>query len=196
MKLIGRFIRDTLLGGILFLVPIIVVVAVLGKAHVIARKIVGPLAAKLPFDSLAGLDAPIALAWVLIILFCLLAGLFSRTAVAQRFEDKLEGSVLSKIPGYTIMKGTVEGIAGRERAFAKQVVLARIEDSWQIGFMVERIEPDHFAVFVPGTPDPKSGSVYFMGADRIKPIDMPVTSALHLVKNAGKGSEAVLRGKL
>jgi uncharacterized membrane protein len=39
------------------------------------------------------------------------------------------------------------------------VVLARIEDSWQIAFLVERLEGGHVAVFMPGVPNPLSGSV-------------------------------------
>ena len=75
-------------------------------------------------------------------------------------------------------------------------VLARIEDAWQVAFLIERIEGGHVAVFVPGAPNPSSGSIYFMTEDRIKKMGLPLTEALKSVRRLGVGSNALLRGKL
>ena len=196
MKAVTRFIRDTLVGGILFLVPIIVLVAILGKAHKIASRIVQPLAAKIPYESMIGLSTPKFFAIALIVLFCFFAGLFARTALARRMIDTLEGALLSKLPGYTLMKSMFESAAGADQANPQQVVLAWIEEAWQIGLLMERIEPDHVAVFIPGSPDPKSGSVYFLTNDRIKPVDTPMKTAMAYLRNTGKGASGALQGKL
>ena len=45
MKKFGHFLRTTLVGGILFLVPIVVLIIVLSKALAIAHKLVDPIAA-------------------------------------------------------------------------------------------------------------------------------------------------------
>ena len=49
-----KFVRATLVGGVLFLLPLIVVVIIVGKALAIARKFVTPLAAHLPGESVIG----------------------------------------------------------------------------------------------------------------------------------------------
>jgi uncharacterized membrane protein len=177
-------------------VPIIVLVAILGKAHAISSRIVTPLAERLAFDSIIGVSAPRFLAIALIVLFCFITGLLARTSRARRLQDRLEGTILSRIPGYTLIKGIAESVAGTDRATIRQAVLVRIEDAWQIGLLVDRVEPGHVAVFVPGAPDPKSGSVYFLTEDRIKNVDLSLTSALDCVRGAGKGSGAMLGGKL
>lgn len=189
MNAVTRFVKDTIVGGILFMVPIIVLLAVLGKAHQLSMKIVQPLAD-------AGLGAPRLLAVLFIVLFCFAAGLFSRTPIARRLGDWLEGTILSKVPGYSLAKGIAESVAGTDRALAREVVLVRIEDAWQIAFLVERVEPGHVAVYIPGAPDPTSGAVMYLTEDRIRPLDVPVRAALNLMRGAGKGSEATLRGKL
>jgi uncharacterized membrane protein len=73
---------------------------------------------------------------------------------------------------------------------------ARIEDARQLTFLIERLESGHVAVFVPGTPSPQSGSVYFMAEDRIKPVNIPPASALKCLRCRGVGSNALLRGQL
>lgn len=189
MKIAASFLRDTIVGGVMFLVPIVVIVAILGKAHQLSIKIVTPLAE-------AGVGAPRLLAIVLIVLFCTLSGLFARTRAARRTSDFLEGTILSRIPGYTLMKGMAEGLLGAEGAKGREPVLVRIEDAWQIALLMERVEPGHVAVYIPGSPDPRSGDVFILTEDRIRPLDVPLKSALDSVKNAGKGSNAMLRGKL
>jgi hypothetical protein len=85
---------------------------------------------------------------------------------------------------------------GVEKQTGQQVVLARIEDAWQIAFLVERLEGGHVAVFVPGAPNPLSGSVYFMTQDRIKAVDIPASGAMKCLRRVGAGSKALLRGLL
>ena len=99
-----QFTRTTLVGGILFLLPIIVVVVIVGKALAIADKIVAPLAAHLPVESAFGFETPKLLAIALVILFCFLAGFFARTALAQKAIAWLETTVLSNVPGYEFIK--------------------------------------------------------------------------------------------
>jgi hypothetical protein len=74
MKRILHCTRMSLVGGVLFLVPILVLAVILGKAFGIAHKIVMPLAAHLPIESVLGLETPRVLASALLLLFCFLTG--------------------------------------------------------------------------------------------------------------------------
>jgi uncharacterized membrane protein len=62
MKRLLKFLRTTLVGGLLFLVPIIVLVVILGKALALAHQLVDPLAEHLPVHSVIGLRTPMLLA--------------------------------------------------------------------------------------------------------------------------------------
>src|SRR5947209_136091 len=88
MRGVLHFLLTTLIGGLLFLVPLVVVAVVLEKALGLAHKVVEPLAAHMPIDF--GLHTPRVLASVLILLFCFFSGLFARTAVARRMIVSLE----------------------------------------------------------------------------------------------------------
>ena|SRR5208337_3630188 len=69
MKGIVKFVRTSLVGGILFMLPIVLMAIIIGKALAIADKIVGPLTAHLPEDSVFGLDMPRLLAIAMLVLF-------------------------------------------------------------------------------------------------------------------------------
>ena len=193
MKGIARFLWTTLVGGLLFLVPLIALAVVLGKALAIASKLVGPLAALLPFHSMLGLNTPVFLALGLIVLFCFLAGLFARRAIAQKAVEGLETAVLSKLPGYVLLKGMSESMLGVEKQGGYPVVLARFDDAWQLGLEIERMENGLVAVYLPGAPNPQSGTVYFMAAERVTPAGIPLVAVLKCQKRIGAGANALLR---
>ena len=194
MKKILQFLRTTLVGGILFLVPIVVLVIVLGKALALAHTIMDPLAAHLPVASVIGLRTPMLLAIGVLVVFCFLAGLFARTAAAKGLVRRLEAAVLSSVPGYEFLKGMGESMLGVERSGAYPVVLARFDDSWQIGFQIEVLENGFVVVFLPGAPNPQAGAVYLMSPDRVTPAGVPPAATLKCLKRLGAGSNALLRG--
>ena len=196
MRSFFHFLKTTIVGGVVFLVPIIVLTIILGKAFGISRKIVAPLSALIPVESVAGVGMAKLMAITAIVFFCFLAGLFAKTVFARKIVGWLESTLLSKLPGYSFMKSMGESIAGIEKEQMYEPVLAWIEDAWQIAFLVERIEGGHVAVFIPDAPSPWSGSVFIMTTDRIKPLDIPLASALKCIRSLGAGSNAMLKGKL
>ncbi|HWM28617.1 MAG TPA: DUF502 domain-containing protein [Woeseiaceae bacterium] len=192
-KLLG-FVRTTLVGGLLYLVPIIVLLAILGKAVQIAHGISPPVLELVRTANLGGILTPQVVAILLLVLFCFAAGLFASTAVAKRIRQVLEAKVLSNLPGYEFIKGVSESLAGVDTSGVRDAVMVRIEDAWQIAFVVDHLDDGHLAVYVPGVPDSRSGSLYFMTAERVKPLKIPMTAALQTLRRMGVGSKELLRG--
>lgn len=196
MKALGVFIRTTLTGAILFLLPLIVLIVVIGKAYRIAMGITVPLAGLIPVESVRGIVVARFLAAGAIVLFCFLAGLAWRLGPARGVIEWLERSLLSNLPGYGFFKGICESLVGFEERHPYPVVLARIEEAWQIGFLMESLPDGSHAVFVPGAPNAWSGDIYFMTEDRFKRVDMPRAEALRCLRRLGIGAARLLDGKI
>jgi uncharacterized membrane protein len=194
MKRLIQFVRTTLVGGLLFLVPIVVLVIVLGKALALAHKIADPLATRIPVQSVIGLRTPMLLAIALLVLFCFLAGFFARTALARKIVSGLESAVLSNVPGYEFLKRMTESMLGVEEEGSYPAVLARFDDASQIGFQIEVLENGLIVVLVPGAPNANAGDVYFMKPDRVTPLKVPPARAQKCLKRLGAGAGALLRG--
>jgi uncharacterized membrane protein len=194
MKSILSFLKTTILGGLLFLVPVMALVFVLGKAVELTRDLLDPLAAQIPVESFLGLQTPMGLAIGVIVLISFFAGLIARRTSAQKIVRGLETTVLSKIPGYEIVKSMGTDMLGSEDKEAHPVVLTRFDDGWQLGLRIEELENGLVVVFVPDAPSPHSGAVHFMTPDRVVPAGIPITSMLKCLKGLGAGSDATLRG--
>lgn len=192
MKAIYQFFRTTLVGGILFLVPLIAIVVIVGKAMSLTHKLIDPLTAHLPFESLIGLPAPVFLAAFLVVSMCFVAGLLAKTSRAQKWVTSLEGSVLSKVPGYSLLKSAGASMLGAEASGSYPVVFVDFGDSTQLGLQTDVLPNGQITVFIPGSPDPQAGAVHFVTADRVKPAGLTLADAMKCLKNYGGGTRALL----
>ena len=104
MKAIALFARTTIVGGVFFLAPIVVLIVILANAFGFAKTGLQAIVVHIPRVSDLSVGVATALSIAMIALVCLLAGLVANTLIAQRFVNALESSVLSKIPAYEYLK--------------------------------------------------------------------------------------------
>ena len=79
MNSVRQFLRTTLVGGIIFLIPLVFVVAVLGKALQITKSVAVPIGNLIPIESVAGVAIVPILMTVILFLSCFLAGVAARS---------------------------------------------------------------------------------------------------------------------
>jgi uncharacterized membrane protein len=192
MKPISHFLRITVLGGVLFLTPIVALVFILGKAFDFARRGLKPVTAIIPDRLVSGATTEAIMAIVLIAILCFLAGLFARTRPAQRIMAELESSVLSKIPAYEYLKQAGASVMGLGEMADHPVVLAQLGGAWRIGVQTGVVDGGLIAVFVPNSPNPMSGSVFLVAANSVRPAGVPLATAMGCLRRCGAGSEAFL----
>mgnify|MGYP001814417303 FL=1 len=77
-----EFVRTTVLGRLLFLLPLVVAVAVLGKALSIVHTLAEPLLGQLSVETIAGAAIIHIVSVLLLVLVCFLAGLAARPPAA------------------------------------------------------------------------------------------------------------------
>jgi uncharacterized membrane protein len=189
MKAVSHFLRITVLGGVLFLTPIVVLVFILDKAFDLARRALKPVTAIIPDRLVSGAPTEAILAIVLIALLCFLAGLFARTRPAQRIVAELESSVLSKVPAYEYLKQAGASVMGLGETADHPVVFAQLGGAWRIAVQTGVVGGGLIAVFVPNSPNPMSGSVFLVAADSVRPASVSLAAAMACLRRCGAGSE-------
>jgi uncharacterized membrane protein len=191
-----QILRTTILGGALFLVPFVILIIILGKALEIARGIMLPLAERLPIKSFIGLETPWLLGVIVLVLTCLLAGLFARTKAAKKLLNLLETNLLSNLPGYSFIKNLGEEVAGGAPTHSYQSVLVQFDDAWQLGFLVERIDGAKVVVFIPDSPNPFAGGVLIVDEDRVTLLDEASTATVNSLRKLGAGTGDLIKDEL
>lgn len=183
-----KFVTTTAIGGVFFLIPLVIVAVVMAKAFSIMKLVAEPLDRFIPIDSIAGIGLVNILAVLILLLTCVLAGLVAQSPPAKALYAKLDSILLELIPGYAWTKTVLAGISGDQRINEFKPVLVSFDDMSQIAFEIERSANGLVVVFLPGAPDARSGSVAYVTADRVQPIEakfLDINKSLH---HMGKGA--------
>ncbi len=184
-----NFLKTTVVGGFLFLVPVAVIAIAVGKAFDLVRSFVLWIQEQVPGIKLGGIVVIDLIAVTAIVLVCFLAGLFARSDAGKRLGKRIDEWLLSMLPGYSFIKGLTDNLRTSEEQSRDFVpVVARFDDNSQLAFEVERTSTGGVVLYVPGCPDPWSGSVMYVSEDRVEPIEMSVSEALKSLRTLGRGS--------
>lgn len=194
MHAIKSFVKATLVGGLMFLVPVVLVLVVLRHAMTLAAKAAAPLAAALPATHAFGIQMVTLVAVGLLLAIAFLAGLLARTPAGKRVTAWFEESLLGSMPQYRMVKSVAEGLTHIESGEGMKPVLMRTDECWQLGYELEQLPDNWSAVFIPSAPTPMSGNVVYVSAERLRRLDLPMAEAMKLVKRLGIGSAQSLRG--
>ena len=183
------FFKTTVVGGFVFLVPAVIVVVALGKLIGALKVLAKALAPFFGIETLLGGLVLDLLAVTVTILLCFVAGLLARRASAKRMREKLDATLLNSFPGYAFIKGFAENLRQTEElAETFLPVLVQFDDYVQIAFETHREPGGKVAVYLPGAPNPWSGSVVYVANERVEPLQMTLTEALRNIRKLGKGS--------
>jgi uncharacterized membrane protein len=193
-----QFLKTTIIGGVIFLLPVVLVLFFLGQALAWATKLLEPVLQHLQierFGTLAGVSLVTVLSAAFLLLVSFAAGLVARTAAGASLSGWLDSSLLGRLPQYRLLKSMAEGMARADQAQdSMKPVLVSVDCGWQLGYLLETLESGWAVVFLPQAPTPMSGNVMYVPADCVRALDLTMTQATTLVKSIGIGSRKLLRG--
>lgn len=221
------FLRATAIGGIFFLLPLIVVCFLLGQIGQLiiafAMQAQPLLRDWLGIQGATGYALVVAIAVLVIVLLCFVSGMLASRSIARRFTLSIEKYLLMLFPRYAIFKEQLSGNIGGEISKNRlKPVCVQLDGYTRLGFEVERMENilseggqieasesgiseqaataevvhvDLVTVFLPGSPDPWSGTVINVSPDRVRMIQTPFPDVLGAFEKLGLDSQKILRGE-
>jgi uncharacterized membrane protein len=190
MKSIVSFIKTTLSGGILFLLPFILVITLLKEVFNFLFKISDPISKYLP-EIIFGLDGSYIVAILLLVLICFIGGVLFLTKPVKKFTKKIENNILNLMPGYALIKSITADTIGEKIENKMTPILIKDDKSWNLAFLVEE-GVDLSTVFIPDAPRHDAGEVKIVPTEFIKKLNVSSNIFSKSIKNYGKGANAWL----
>jgi uncharacterized membrane protein len=182
--------RATLIGGVVFLIPGFIVFFVLNKVFNLLKTFGAALGSWLGIELPMGGALLDLAAIVVVMLICFLAGLLASRGSARRLRAKLDQLLLGSFPGYAFVKGLAESMQhSQEMASSFIPVLLQSDDTWQMAFETDRMPHGLVAIYLPGAPNPWSGSVIYVPPERVKPLGITLAESIQVIGALGRGSE-------
>jgi protease I len=197
MKKFKIFLRTTVLGGLVVILPVAILVAVFSWLFGVITSLVQPLTRLI----IARADIKEFLADVLaiavIIALCFFIGLFVKTSVGRWMHSFIENKLLRVAPGYNLIKETILQLFGGKKAPFSQVALVQLYENSLLAtaFITDEHPDGSFTVFVPTGPNPTSGFVYHLKAKFVHLVNVRVEDAMRSIISCGAGSTKLMKLK-
>jgi hypothetical protein len=137
MSIGAKFIKQTVIGGVLFLVPIVLVVLLLKRTFKMVQPPVDAIAQQIHGWHVFGLAVAEILTAILLVAFCFVAGLLATTRLARRSVRVLESAVLAKVPGYELIKAAGENMGLLDVVSGKTGLLKAEEEACKVVLVIE-----------------------------------------------------------
>lgn len=188
MRSIFQFVKTTVVGGLLVILPLAFVILLMTELTDILDVVSEPFADLFPVDNVLGVSLAVLIEILMILILCFMAGLFVSTGVGSRTTEFVDRKILSNLPGYTAFKGMSRqfAVAGAGDAFVPAIVTWD-EETYVIGFVIEESDAGFCTVLVPDAPSPMSGRLYYLKKDRVRILDIPLMEVFDAVSFWGSG---------
>ena len=180
-------ITRLMISGLIFLIPFTAVFYLLVRCFQFMVIIGEPIANFMPFDQVAGIALVNILAVAMILLVCFLAGIASQSVLGDKLHSGLNERLLNIFPRYGFLKNMAEGMAGIGYEERLKPVRVTFDDHQMVGLEVERTDDRRVVVYLPGSPDPWSGSVATVEIERVEPMQAPFKVVIKALRTAGVG---------
>lgn len=191
-KRMRNFFKTTLIGGLVALLPLSLIVIVMTWIVNLVEKYFGPLVRLINTDSRFYTVLLYLLAVILFLVILFSIGLIIKTSWGRFLNHVLEQKYLMKIPGYKLARETVKQFFGKNKSFFREVVLVDPFNSGTLmtGFITDD-QGDVITVFVPTGPNPTSGNIMHIPAERVVRSNTSIDVGMKSIIGCGAGSKEV-----
>jgi uncharacterized membrane protein len=186
MKSFRQFVIKALVSGFFIAVPVYLAMLLLLKALKSLSGLVRPLAVLHP-SGVSTEAAQNGLAFLVVLAICFVLGVAVLTKRGRAAGDRIQRSVLAKIPGYTLVRDLTQQLAGQGHENVWRPALVEIEEGLVPAFIIEEVRDSRFTVYVPSVPSPLAGSVYILREERVHPVNASFAQTFQALSRWGSG---------
>jgi len=188
MRTTYKIIRNHIITGFIFLMPVLITVAVISKFWSSLLKAGNKVSRLIHVHTLLGPNGDAIMALIIFLILCIIAGFLVRMTIFKKMSDWLDDKLSGFLPGYSIIKKDTEGKVGygpQEEIF--DTCLVHTHDQWIPAYLIHVVDNGDATVFVPAAPTYHSGQVMVTPAGSYRKLAIDSGKLNEYLKKKGKG---------
>jgi len=182
--------RDTFIAGLIFLLPLLILCALLSKVFTFFKTFTTKLAALFGLKSFMGISASTIMGTLSLILLCILCGYLMRVAFFKHISEWVDNKLRKFIPGYEVYhQMALSKLEKKEEMLPyESCAWVKNEEGDQPAFIMETLHDGRVVVFFPHAGDVKEGEIKILESNRVERRDDYDMRAFRMaIKNLGLG---------
>ena len=193
MKNITDFLKITLGGGVLVVLPLLLFYMLLSEILGMVVALATPIADLFPKGIFDEVKMTVLLAVMLIVGVSFIFGLALRSSLLRRSGLWIENKTLGHLPIYKAVKSLSRGLAGaKEDGVFKPAILTSSDGSREIVYQIEEHDDGQVTILVPWTPTSFAGSIKILSRERIELLSASLGDTSAVLSNWGVGAKDLL----
>jgi uncharacterized membrane protein len=177
-------LKQQILAGIVFLIPVFVIITILQKLWKGLSGIGNSVAESLGLKSLIGSSSVTLSTTILLVLVFYVVGWLVRFSLLIRFRDWIEQSLLQYIPGYLSYKAKMQEKLLPKKD-ARKPVWVSLGNHRRPGLLIEENEMEA-VVYFPNAPDSNNGQVMVVDINLVSAMKKDASTLIKQLQANGK----------
>jgi uncharacterized membrane protein len=171
------------------LLPVYVVLIIISKAWTSLSSIGTKVAAMFGMKSILGVGGSTVFSGLLMIIIWIACGLLVHFSFFATINKRAEKWLSKYIPGYDTYKAMAEEkLSSKVKILPYSSALINHLGYWRLAYVIEQDAESNYVVFVPNTPDTKTGHVLLAKQGQVRVVSSITANQLDAsLKNMGKG---------
>lgn len=196
MGKIMSFLKTTALGGILVLLPLLLLYLMFVEILELVVVLASPIADLFPKQMMERVYFPELVAIVLIFGVSFLLGLAVRLEAGKNLGGWIERKSLQKLPLYNTLKSLTTSMVDMHQSGSfRPALLVSPDGDREIAYLVEEHDDGMATVMLPWAPTPMAGSVKIVRRDRMEILDAGFGDIARVLSHWGVGVRDIVGGK-
>lgn len=152
MKSIFSNLRDTIIAGIIFLLPLLLIMVIISKAFQFLKGVTTKIASTLGLGSIGSISGGSIVGGISILLICLICGYLVRFAFFSRISQWLDRKLMDLIPGYKVYREmALSKLVDDEKPlpYESAAWLVKSDQTKQPVFLMQDLQDGQYVIFAP-----------------------------------------------
>lgn len=186
MSILKTSTRSLVIGGLFFMLPLLIIILAGGKIIQILLPVGRWLSKTLALHSVFGAASVLIACLFLILLICFFSGLLIQKGFVRKWSDSVEEKLFIHFPSLQMLKFRI--IGDQENAIYEfwHAILLEEDNSFNIAFITEESD-DFITVFIPDAPKADAGEVRYIKKSQAKYYPITMQQAMSSLYGFGKG---------
>ena len=188
MKGILRFLKTTLIGGLLVILPLQLAVILLLVALKKIAELLTPITVLFPDDLFVRQVGPHLAAAAVFLALCFVAGLIVRTAFGEGMWDRFNRRILEKVPFLKAINRLIRQVVTAEESTHFTPALMDSPSGTKIlGWIVDDYPGGDYVFLIPNAPTPMVGELHVAPRDRVTKLPVSIKDFADVISGYGVG---------
>ena len=196
MKKLTQFVKTSLLGGLLVLLPLMLFYLLVDELLGLVVALATPIADLFPKGMFDNLQTPVLMAVLLIVMASFFFGLAMRMVYLRRLGIWIERTLLARMPIYSAIKRLSQGLLGAKGdGVFRPAVMTNSLGEREIVYLVEDHHDGEVTVLVPRAPASFAGPIKIVQQSRLEMLDANLGETSRALSHWGVGVGQLLGKK-